>query len=157
MGGTLFSPLLQSSCITWESQLLNIFLTGKPGKASKIFSLALLKTATENWVTTLFFIRYVNQGNTVKLTLQTTKFPMLCKLWRISLTKFHTGAREKVISLTGKRYVIEETIHCIKEWGSKQQRDSSCLKGQFSSPHCHCHTLNSKGRHVLWHQRPLIF
>lgn len=54
------------------------FLTDTPGKTSKTFflpSLAYLKTATENWVTTLFLIRYINQGSAVKVSSTSYEIP----------------------------------------------------------------------------------
>lgn len=137
---------------------LQTILTGKPWEKCRIFTL----WQTQNYKRELrgnfvfHLLLYVHSRRHCECQFYKLR-GSLCFLPRISLAKIHTGAREKVISLTGRHYVIEETFHCVIEWGSKQQREGSCLKGQFSSLHCHCHTLNSKGRHALWHQRPLIF
>lgn len=55
----------------------------------------------------------LRRENRWKSALQIKKFSMPAKLRGISFTTFHTGVREKEISLTGRHYVIEETFHCV--------------------------------------------
>lgn len=124
--GVTISRLQQSlRTMTWDTVSLNLFWQVNLGRHQRFALFGISRNChrelSDNFISHLL---HKSRKCCESQLLQTKKFPVLSpELRRISLTKFHTGAREKVISLTGRHYVIEGTFYCIKEWGAPNNKE----------------------------------